>query len=173
MLSAPLDGAQSWVQLTLCRRRPKPRGRHKHSCLLCLSDQFRQRLDVHLPHHPPAMHFDRLFTRAERRGNLLVQHSGHYQAQHLVLAAGQRLELCHYLCLFQAVPARKLVLGCPWSFVSCGESAAIEFEAKARSTRRVAVLNIIFLYWSLKQEYSGPPILSWAILRARLGAIPG
>src|SRR6478752_10114370 len=54
------------------------------------SDQFGERLGQHFPHHVSALDFHGDFTRAKRRGDLLVQKAGYHQAHHLALAPRER-----------------------------------------------------------------------------------
>src|SRR2546426_3927867 len=64
--------------------RPRPRCREPN--------QLGRRSGAHLLQDPGAVHLDRLLANAERGRNLLVQHSGHDEGEHLGLARGQRFD---------------------------------------------------------------------------------
>src|SRR5262245_53393007 len=57
--------------------------------LLRHSHQVRHRFGLHLLHDAAAVHLDRLLGCAELGGDLLVEHAGHQQHQHLALARGE------------------------------------------------------------------------------------
>src|ERR1700752_1545297 len=58
---------------------------------LCHSDELRERLSFHFPHHMPAMDLDGDFTGSKFESYLFVEHTRNHQAHDLALARCQRL----------------------------------------------------------------------------------
>src|SRR6185369_17022211 len=81
------DEASAYRTLDPVRARRSMYRQHPHA--LDQPRQLRERLDVHLAHHPGAVDLDRLQRRAELVGGLLVEPAGDDAVEDLSLARGQ------------------------------------------------------------------------------------